>query len=148
MHNFIHWLYYYDIMKLSIRCPYHCYPPSNTIRTEITGGLYDHNLENQTMTAQIDSIGAQLISLKSVSGTEYIWQRDPAHWKSCSPLLFPTIGNCRDGKYTLNGQTYTIPKHGFAGMRTLPSLMFRMRKLLSHLPPPLKPVPATPLYSS
>ena len=65
------------------------------------------------MTAQIDSIGAQLISLKSVSGTEYIWQRDPAHWKSCSPLLFPTIGNCRDGKYTLNGQTYTIPKHGF-----------------------------------
>ena len=70
-------------------------------------------LKNQTMTAQIDSIGAQLISLKSISGTEYIWQRDPAHWKSCSPLLFPTIGNCRDGKYTLNGQTYTIPKHGF-----------------------------------
>lgn len=70
-------------------------------------------LKNQTMTAQIDSIGAQLISLKSISGTEYIWQRDPAHWKSCSQLLFPTIGNCRDGKYTLNGQTYTIPKHGF-----------------------------------
>lgn len=65
------------------------------------------------MTALIDSIGAQLISLKSGSGTEYIWQRDPAHWKSCSPLLFPTVGNCRDGKYTLNGKTYTIPKHGF-----------------------------------
>ena len=70
-------------------------------------------LKNQTMTAQIDSIGAQLISLKSISGTEYIWQRDPAHWKSCSPLLFPTIGNCRDGKYTLSSQSYTIPKHGF-----------------------------------
>ena len=65
------------------------------------------------MTARIDSIGAQLISLKSKSGTEYIWQRDPAHWKSSSPLLFPTVGNCRDGKYTLNGQIYSIPKHGF-----------------------------------
>lgn len=70
-------------------------------------------LKSHTMTALIDSIGAQLISLKSRSGTEYIWQRDPAHWKSCSPLLFPTVGNCRDGKYTLNGKTYTIPKHGF-----------------------------------
>ena len=70
-------------------------------------------LKSHTMTALIDSIGAQLISLKSGSGTEYIWQRDPAHWKSCSPLLFPTVGNCRDGKYTLNGKTYTIPKHGF-----------------------------------
>lgn len=48
-------------------------------------------LKNHTMTAQIDSIGAQLISLKSKSGTEYIWQRDPAHWKaalrSCSQPL-------------------------------------------------------------
>lgn len=70
-------------------------------------------LKSHTMTALIDSIGAQLISLKSGSGTEYIWQRDPAHWKSCSPLLFPTVGNCRDGKYTLNGKIYTIPKHGF-----------------------------------
>ena len=70
-------------------------------------------LTNHTLTAQIDSIGAQLISLRNASGTEYIWQRDPAHWKSCSPLLFPTVGNCRDGKYTLNGQTYRIPKHGF-----------------------------------
>ncbi len=70
-------------------------------------------LTNHTLTAQIDSIGAQLISLRNASGTEYIWQRDPAHWKSCSPLLFPTVGNCRDGKYTLNGQTYCIPKHGF-----------------------------------
>ena len=71
-------------------------------------------LTNHSLTALIDSIGAQLISLKDTAAdTEYIWQRDPAHWKSCSPLLFPTVGNCRDGKYTLNGQTYTIPKHGF-----------------------------------
>ena len=39
LYNFIHWLYSYDIMKLSIRYPYHGYPSSNTTRTKITGGL-------------------------------------------------------------------------------------------------------------
>lgn len=49
-------------------------------------------LTNHSLTAQIDSIGAQLISLKDTAAdTEYIWQREPAHWKSCSPLLVP---NC------------------------------------------------------
>ena len=70
-------------------------------------------LNNSTFTAQIDSLGAQLISLKDTKGTEYIWQRDPAYWGNCSPLLFPTVGNCRNGKTMIDGQWYEIPKHGF-----------------------------------
>ena len=45
-------------------------------------------------TASIDTLGAQLISMKDASGKEYIWQRDPAVWARCSPLLFPSVGNC------------------------------------------------------
>ncbi|MFR5733752.1 MAG: hypothetical protein ACLUD2_19380 [Clostridium sp.] len=66
------------------------------------------------MTARIDSIGAQLIfsekriRLQNISGSGI-----RRTGKASSPLLFPTVGNCRDGKYTLNGKIYTIPKHGF-----------------------------------
>ena len=55
-------------------------------------------LENENFSAAVDSVGAQLISLKDRSETEYIWQRDPAFWSSSSPLLFPSVGNCRGGR--------------------------------------------------
>lgn len=70
-------------------------------------------LNNQTVSAAIDSMGAQLISLKDASGKEYIWQRDPKFWARCSPLLFPAIGNSRDGKTVIEDTVYEMPKHGF-----------------------------------
>lgn len=70
-------------------------------------------LKNETLTAAIDTLGAQLISMKDISGKEYIWQRDPAVWQNCSPLLFPAVGNSRNGKTIFDGQWYEMPKHGF-----------------------------------
>lgn len=69
-------------------------------------------LENALVTAKIDTVGAQLISLKDGGGTEYIWQRDPEVWKNCSPVLFPIVGNLRDGKTVIDGKECTIEKHG------------------------------------
>lgn len=70
-------------------------------------------LKNASMTAEIDTLGAEIHSLKDASGKEYIWQRDPAAWEKCSPLLFPAIGNSRNGKTIFEGQWYEMPKHGF-----------------------------------
>lgn len=70
-------------------------------------------IQDHYFTAAIDSLGAQLISLKDASKKEYLWQRDPAYWQSCSPLLFPAIGNSRGGKTTFDGIPYELPKHGF-----------------------------------
>ncbi|MEY8355794.1 aldose 1-epimerase family protein [Lachnospiraceae bacterium 54-53] len=70
-------------------------------------------LKDSATTAVIDSVGAQLISLKDSSGTEYIWQRDPKFWNKCSPLLFPIVGNCRNNRVRLEGEVREIPKHGF-----------------------------------
>ena len=78
---------------------------------------------NSALTARIDETGAQLISLKDKSGTEYIWQREPAVWSSCSPLLFPIIGSLRNGKTVIDGKTYEIPKHG-----PIRSLSFHLKK--------------------
>ncbi|MFT4107123.1 MAG: aldose 1-epimerase family protein [Lacrimispora sp.] len=70
-------------------------------------------IKDSKTTAVIDSMGAQLISLKDQAGTEYIWQRDPGFWKNCSPLLFPIVGNCRNNQVRIEGQVWEIPKHGF-----------------------------------
>lgn len=65
------------------------------------------------MSASIDTLGAQLISLKDGNGKEYIWQRDPAIWPRCSPLLFPVVGNCRNGRTRFDNTWYEMEKHGF-----------------------------------
>lgn len=70
-------------------------------------------LHDTKAAAVMDSIGAQLISLKDSSKTEYIWQRNPRFWNKSSPLLFPIVGNCRNDRTRLEGQTWAIPKHGF-----------------------------------
>jgi len=72
------------------------------------------HLSNHSVSASIDTLGAQLISLKDAAQTEYIWQRDPKYWKNCSPLLFPAVGNSRGDKTIFEGQWYDLPKHGFA----------------------------------
>lgn len=70
-------------------------------------------LNGPETSAIIDSVGAQLISLKDCGGIEYIWQRAPEFWDQCSPLLFPIVGNCRDDQSIIEGTRFYIPKHGF-----------------------------------
>ena len=54
---------------------------------------------NDKITIQIDSMGAELKSLKRVdTGTEYMWEGDPAYWKRTSPVLFPLVGGLKNGE--------------------------------------------------
>ena len=39
-----------------------------------------YNIENSRFTAQVDSLGAQLISLKDREGFEYIWTGEKRYW--------------------------------------------------------------------
>lgn len=52
-------------------------------------------------------------SIKDAEGKEYLWQGDEKYWKECAPNLFPYIARLTEGKYTLRGKTYEMPKHGF-----------------------------------
>lgn len=63
--------------------------------------------------AQIESRGAELRSLRDAFNTEYIWQRDPKYWGKSSPVLFPVVGELREGRTTFHGKEYHLPKHGF-----------------------------------
>ncbi|MBR7116160.1 MAG: aldose 1-epimerase family protein [Clostridia bacterium] len=70
-----------------------------------------YTIKNDRLTAQIDSLGAQLISLASRE-LEYIWQGDI--WKEHAPVLFPACGRIVNNTYTYRGKEYTMGKHGFA----------------------------------
>lgn len=61
----------------------------------------------------VNTCGAELKSYRDPSGREYIWTSDPAFWMRSSPLLFPIVGNARDGRTILKNRIYALPKHGF-----------------------------------
>ncbi|GAB7307877.1 MULTISPECIES: aldose 1-epimerase family protein [Enterococcus] len=65
--------------------------------------------------ATIAEKGAELQSLIDVNtNLEYIWQADPAHWGKHAPILFPIVGALKDNQYRYKGETYHLPRHGFA----------------------------------
>lgn len=70
-------------------------------------------IENKHFSAAIRRKGAELASLiQKSSGCELIWQADPEIWGSSAPILFPIIGNLKNGKTIIDGKEYQIPKHG------------------------------------
>ena len=71
-------------------------------------------LKNDFLTVEVSTAGAELQSIRTNDGTEYLWQADPAYWAKHSPILFPICGGLVDGYYTLNGKKYELEKHGFA----------------------------------
>lgn len=71
-------------------------------------------IANECLTVGIEDFGAQLASVRSHSGTEYLWQGDADIWARRAPILFPILGRLKDNTYLLQGQPYTIPTHGFA----------------------------------
>ena len=74
----------------------------------------NYTISNEYYTATVSDLGAELTSLKHASGTELMWQA-PSNdfWSKHAPLLFPTAGRIKDGKYTYGGKTYKMSAHGF-----------------------------------
>ncbi|MEI6873545.1 MAG: aldose 1-epimerase family protein [Spirochaetota bacterium] len=65
----------------------------------------------------VNSLGAELFSIKDAFGRERLWQGDPAYWPNRSPILFPIIGRLPGGRYTFEGKSYEPGLHGFARHR-------------------------------
>lgn len=71
-------------------------------------------LKNERMTVSITEFGAEIQSITAADGTEYLWHGDPKYWAGRAPVLFPNCGRMFDDKYEYQGETYTMPIHGFA----------------------------------
>ena len=71
-------------------------------------------IKNSFLTVEINSMGAELHSVKNAEGKDLLWNGDPAVWAGRAPILFPVCGGLKDDKYIHNGKEYHLPKHGFA----------------------------------
>lgn len=74
-------------------------------------------ITNNQVYAQIDTLGGQLVSLRDLHGTEYLWQGDPQYWKGQAPILFPIVGSLRDGQAVIGDRVCKMPRHGLARTR-------------------------------
>ena len=79
------------------------------------------HIQNQYLAVSVSDRGAELMSIRSLDGTEYLWQGDPAYWGDRAPNIFPYVARLTDGCYTYGGKTYRLPIHGFA-----PTAMYRV----------------------
>lgn len=70
-------------------------------------------LEADGDAAAILPFGAEL-SAWWADGVDMIWEKDPKIWDQTAPILFPVVGWTRDGRVTVEGQTYPLALHGFA----------------------------------
>ena len=78
-----------------------------------------YSIENSFLKIVIHQKGAELISLfNKETNTEILWQGDPDFWTGQSPLLFPIVGELKDGFYLYNNKKYKIPRHGLVRKST------------------------------
>ena len=71
-------------------------------------------IKNEFLTVEINPFGAELYSVKSKNGFEYLWQGDPKVWSGRAPVLFPIVGGLLDDEFIYGGKAYNLSKHGFA----------------------------------
>jgi galactose mutarotase-like enzyme len=85
--------------------------------------LDDIVISNGTLTASVRRLGAELVRLQDGNGTDYLWSGDPAWWAGFSPILFPIVGEVKDGRFTVDGRTFTMERHGFARRSTFETVL-------------------------
>ena len=72
-------------------------------------------IENEYLKVSINIKGAQLCSLyNKETQTEHMWQADAQIWPWHAPNLFPVVGGLVNNELHVDGQTYNLPRHGFA----------------------------------
>lgn len=101
-----HCIILYESVKLlyKIHCDYHT--------REVSYMLY--SIRNPFLNITVSDTGAELMSIRSVCGTEYLWQGDSAYWSDRAPNIFPYVARLTKGCYTYHGKAYPLPIHGFA----------------------------------
>jgi len=73
-----------------------------------------YTISNEQLNISVDSFGAELRSVRSASGIEYLWQGGKHYWGASSPVLFPYIARMYKKSYTYCGEPYSMGIHGFA----------------------------------
>lgn len=73
----------------------------------------NYTIQNANLKIEIASLGAELQSIKTADGTEYLYDGS-GPWANRALILFPIVGRLKNNEYTYRGKTYTMDIHGFA----------------------------------
>jgi len=71
-------------------------------------------ISNEYLTVEISPLGAEMQSLASSDGRNWLWNGDAAFWNGRSPVLFPIVGKAPDNRLEIDGKSYEMNQHGFA----------------------------------
>jgi galactose mutarotase-like enzyme len=71
-------------------------------------------ISSETLSAEINPLGAELHALRDGQGRDLLWGGDPAVWAGRAPVLFPIVGGLNGGRYRLGDRSYPLARHGFA----------------------------------
>jgi galactose mutarotase-like enzyme len=75
------------------------------------------SIASDRLSAEINTLGAELWALRDGEGRDLLWNGDAAFWTGRAPILFPIVGTVAGDRYRVGGKTYTLPRHGFARRR-------------------------------
>jgi galactose mutarotase-like enzyme len=73
-----------------------------------------YELAGPDLTVEVDTLGAELRSIRTTDNHEYLWQGDPESWGGQAPVLFPIIGGLPGNRFRHAGRDYEMSPHGFA----------------------------------
>lgn len=71
------------------------------------------HLQNNKLSIDIKSLGAELTSLK-YNEKEFLWNADKKYWGRHAPILFPIVGKLKDNTMYVENNEYSMGQHGFA----------------------------------
>lgn len=73
-----------------------------------------YSIKNNFIEIKVNSLGAELSSLKTSVGTELLWQANRDIWPRHAPVLFPIVGRLKNNSFVYRDQNYSLSQHGFA----------------------------------
>lgn len=73
-----------------------------------------YSIKNNFIEIKVNSLGAELSSLKTSGGTELLWQANKDIWPRHAPVLFPIVGRLKNNSFVYKDQNYSLSQHGFA----------------------------------
>lgn len=79
--------------------------------------MQDIRLQSDALSADLSPLGAELRALRDGAGRDLLWDGDPAWWAGRAPILFPIVGTLPEDRYMLGGESFSLPRHGFARRR-------------------------------
>lgn len=74
-------------------------------------------IANEELAVEVSTLGAEMQSLKTADGRDWLWNGDAAWWTGRSPILFPIVGKAPGDMLAVNGKAYPMAQHGIARRR-------------------------------